>query len=157
MDENSGNTGRDHLRLHARQLGELLSQVGDFYDITEEIAIGYASGTMGSSWPPPSPAYTTGPQAGQPPAASIEPNSAADQENSRRLRERHVLLQLGALNELRSVANSITSWRVDDARDLLASWSQIGQALDISKQAATQRFGAAARGYKEISGDIKGI
>jgi hypothetical protein len=155
MEKRPGIETRDQLRLAARALGEALAQVGDFYDLTEEIAIGYANGHMGTDWPPPSPAYTTGPQTGQPPAASSEPNSPLDQEKRRRLRERHLLLQVSALNSLKASADSVMTWRVDDARDVLASWQDIGDALDISKQGAQQRFGPAARGYKEISGDIK--
>lgn len=149
MDDTPGIPTRDEFRRAARELGQHLAQVGDFYDIAEEIAIGYATGHMGIDWPPSSAAYTTGPQAGQPPAASSELNSRLDQERRRQLRERHLLLQISALNSLKASADNVTSWRVDDARDNLASWQNIGDSLDVSKQAAQQRFGAAARGQIE--------
>lgn len=98
---------RDDLRLAARALGEMLSHVGDFYDVAEEIAIGYA-------------------------------NESKQEDASR---ERFLSLKLGALNELQSVANNVMEWVVDDMRDEHMSWQQVGDVLDVSRQAAQQRFG----------------
>jgi|GEM_PF-6555117 len=100
---------REELKAAAFELGRMLAQVGDFYDVAEELAKGYADDRM-----------QEGPSD-----------------------ERRVQLQIGALNELQSVSNEIISWRVDDGRKLFMSWTQIGDALDTSRQAAQQRFGAS--------------
>lgn len=99
---------REELKQAAFELGAMLAQVGDFYDVAEELAKGYAS--------------------------------VVAQQDVRP--ERIVRLELGALNELQSVANSIMAWRVEDARKLYLSWSDIGDVLDVSKQAAQQKYGA---------------
>lgn len=49
--------------------------------------------------------------------------------------------QLVALSELRAVVEDMTQWRVDDAREAGQSWQQIGDALEISRQAAQQKYG----------------
>lgn len=51
-----------------------------------------------------------------------------------------ILTQIGALHELQSVANNTVRDYVDDARAEHASWTQIGDALDTSKQAAQQKY-----------------
>jgi hypothetical protein len=107
MDEN-GKPSRMDLQIAARKLGALISQVGDFYDVAEDIARGYADYHAGNDTSP----------------------------------ERRLPLQLSALNELQSVANNVIEWRVDDARDAYLSWEKIGDALDISRQAAQQKYGA---------------
>jgi hypothetical protein len=98
---------RSDLRLAARALGELLAEVGDFYDVAEELAIGYANVMMQADTKP----------------------------------ERRAMLQLGALNELQSVAANVMEWRVDDARELDVPWSEIGDCLEITRQAAQQKYG----------------
>ena len=55
--------------------------------------------------------------------------------------ERFLLAQITALHSIQSAAETIIAWRVDDAREGITSWSKIGDALDMSKQAAQQRFG----------------
>jgi len=55
--------------------------------------------------------------------------------------ERVFLVKLGALNELQSVSNNTITDYVQDARAAHVSWSQIGDALDVSRQAAQQRYG----------------
>ena len=51
--------------------------------------------------------------------------------------------QLEILNSIQATARTIIDYRVADARDAGLSWSKIGDALDMSKQAAQQRFGHA--------------
>jgi hypothetical protein len=98
---------REELKAAAFELGAMLATVGDFYDVAEELAKGYAAGVMQADTLP----------------------------------ERIVSLEMGALNELQSVAASVLGWRVDDARKLHLSWSDIGDVLDVSKQAAQQKYG----------------
>lgn len=97
---------REELKAAAYELGKMLAGVGDFYDVAEELAKGYAAGVAGS-------------------------------ETSRH----GIRSQIGALNELQSVANSVIEWRVDDARGMYLTWEEIGEALDTSKQAAQQKYG----------------
>ena len=52
-----------------------------------------------------------------------------------------VLSKIAALNELQSVSNNTIKDYVADARAGFASWTQIGDALDVTKQAAQQRYG----------------
>lgn len=54
-----------------------------------------------------------------------------------------ILARVSALNELQSVANNTIRDFVADARTEHASWAQVGDALDMSKQGAQQRFGHA--------------
>lgn len=49
---------------------------------------------------------------------------------------------LVAAFSIRAAADSVTGWRVDDAREEGASWSQIGGALGMSKQSAQQKYGS---------------
>lgn len=99
---------REELVRAAVKLGRMMATgQGDFYDIVEGLASGYAIGIGG---------------------ADVTP-------------ERAVALSIGALNELQSVANSVIAWRVDDARELHMPWSEIGDVLEMTKQAAQQRFG----------------
>jgi hypothetical protein len=100
---------KEDLVTAAFALGDMLSKVGDFYDVAEALAAGWAAGV--------------GAEAGG---------------------VRSILSQLGALNELQSVSNEVMGWRVDDARAALVSWSDIGDVLEISKQAAQQRWGKKA-------------
>ena len=51
-----------------------------------------------------------------------------------------LLAQLTALNELSSAAREVIRWRVDDARAEFVSWEKIGGALDMTRQAAHERF-----------------
>lgn len=105
-------TTREELREAARKLGAMMAEhVGDFYDVAENLAAGYAESL----------------------AAHLKPES---QEYA----ERSIQCQLGALNELQSVSNTVIGWRVDDAREAFMSWEKIGDALDISRQAAHERF-----------------
>lgn len=111
----------DQLRLAAHALGRMAALVGDFYDVLEEFARGYATRS-----------YST-------------PESGVDSP-SVELSKKHayIRLQIGALNEARSVAQELIAWRVDDARDAFMSWQVIGEALEISKQAVQQRYGPKA-------------
>lgn len=132
---------RSNFRLAARQLGELVADLGDFYDIAEEIAIGWATAVRNGGPLAPSAAYTT---PGQMPAGAevaVEANFAADQGAAALPSAAHIFSQLCALNELRSVAGNLIQWRVDDARERGMSWQDIGDALEISRQAAQQRYG----------------
>jgi hypothetical protein len=109
---------RSDLQLAARRLGELAGHhVGDFFDIVEEIARGYAE------------------------HLEPTPKSFRNQHEHDQHRERRVRLQLNALNEMQLVARDVIEWRVDDARELRMSWQQIGDALEMSRQAAQQRYG----------------
>lgn len=50
-------------------------------------------------------------------------------------------LRIEALNELSSTASNLIPESVSEARAAGASWVTIGNALDVSKQAAQQRYG----------------
>lgn len=56
-------------------------------------------------------------------------------------REYRISRELAALNALRLAAAEVIDWRVEEARDERMSWSQIGGALEMSKQAAQQKYG----------------
>lgn len=161
MDESSAQQRQD-LRLAARDVGAQLAAVGDFFDVIDEVAIGWANANLYLSGPPARPpavpasegrpAAYTGP--GQMPADSagvVEPDFGAAQasqgpgivelgldgySNDFRLK-----LQLIALNEMAGVVRDVLEWRVDDARDRRWSWQRIGDALEMSRQAAHQRWG----------------
>lgn len=55
--------------------------------------------------------------------------------------ETFIPAQLTALNSLQTAAQTVIAWRVEEARASEVSWSKIGEALDMSKQGAQQRFG----------------
>ena len=51
-----------------------------------------------------------------------------------------VLAQLGPIGQVRSqLEENLTAW-VDKARGLGASWSQVGDAMGVSRQSAWERF-----------------
>lgn len=52
--------------------------------------------------------------------------------------------ELEGLAMLNSLMSDTIKWVVDERRAQGASWSEIGRALGISKQAAQQRFGKKA-------------
>lgn len=52
--------------------------------------------------------------------------------------------KLVALHALTAAAEEVKGWVVEDAREALMPWSKIGEALDMSKQAAQQRWGKPA-------------
>lgn len=55
--------------------------------------------------------------------------------------EHHYKTVIAALNELQSVAGHVLEGIISDARDHSVSWSVIGDGLDVSKQAAQQKYG----------------
>lgn len=103
-------TNKEQVAEAAFQLGRLLADGGDFYDVAENFAQGWADAQAGRG------------DGGQDAAA------------------RHVLVQLTALDALQAAAREIIGWRVDDARIIGVPWESIGQSLDMTKQAAQQRF-----------------
>lgn len=110
-------TTREELKEAARKLGAMMAEhVGDFYDVVEMIAVGYGE--------------------------ELAKHHPVD---SQEYNERHVSCQLSALNELQSVANTVIGWKVEDGRGLHMSWQSIGDALDISRQAAHERFREEAK------------
>lgn len=150
---------RSNLRLAARQLGALIPHLGDFYDVIEEIAIGWAEGLEAADAAAASAVYTSLVESGPGRVAGGEAVFAAAQEEPAPAMRFLLRSQLAALNELRSVAGNVMEWRVEDARASLWSWSEVGEALEISKQAAQQRFGgmtredAVAERYARLSDD----
>lgn len=56
-------------------------------------------------------------------------------------RPKSLLAQLSALDDLQSAINATIKDLVGDAREAGASWSQVGDALSTTKQAAQQRYG----------------
>lgn len=57
---------------------------------------------------------------------------------------RQAFLTLLAADSLVTGATRTRSWRVQAARDAGLSWTEIGRALGVSKQAAQQRHSASA-------------
>lgn len=108
---------RTDLQLAANRVGRLLTQVGDFYDVAEELARGYAAAS-----------------------ASYPPSGGSSPSVERSAKHRYIELQIGALNELSSVCQNIIEWRVDDAREAGMTWQNIADVLEISRQAAHTRF-----------------
>lgn len=53
---------------------------------------------------------------------------------------REIHYEISALNELQSVASNVIEWRVEDARKAFMSWDKIGDALDMSRQAAWRKY-----------------
>lgn len=105
------------LLLAANRLGEMLSQVGDFFDVVEELTRGYARGLPGTTS-----------------SAEDSPSVAAAAKHQ------YIQQQIGALVEIRSVAENILEWRVEDARDALMSWQDIADVIGISRQATHKRY-----------------
>lgn len=136
---------KNQLRAAARIVGQMLSQVGDFYDVAEEIANGYALGTLHGVEPQHNPAYTGPRQIRGELAEGVEPNSGAAQDTAAPPSKEYLRQCLIALNELRSVSANVIPWRVDDAKNSGMLWSEIGDALEITKQAAQQRYGGTVR------------
>ena len=134
-------TRRDVCEL-AYALGQLLTDVGDFYDVAANLAIGWRDAQMATGEKDaPLPAYTGRGQIERMAAAGPGPNSRAGQARSSQTTKEHWRLILGALNELQSVANNTLASSVGDARADGLVWSEIGDALEISKQGAQKRFG----------------
>lgn len=53
---------------------------------------------------------------------------------------RQLHYEIANLNEMQSVASSVIEWRVEDARKAFMSWDKIGDALDMSRQAAWRKY-----------------
>ena len=63
------------------------------------------------------------------------------EENAKFFKDsRELHYEISALNELQSVASSVIEWRVEDARKAFMSWDKIGDALDMSRQAAWRKY-----------------
>lgn len=54
----------------------------------------------------------------------------------------HYRTAIGALAELASVSGNVLEGIVAEAREKHVSWSVIGDGLDVSKQAAQQKYGS---------------
>lgn len=54
---------------------------------------------------------------------------------------RRALLELMAADALVTGAESSRRWNVQEARDAGLSWTEVGDTLGVSKQAAQQRYG----------------
>jgi hypothetical protein len=57
--------------------------------------------------------------------------------------------------ELEKIADAVVDHFVNEARRAGCSWAQIGGALNISKQAAQQRFGGSPQSFEQFSDDAK--
>lgn len=109
MEDTPEQTKTHRLQAAARLVGEMLAEAGDFYDVVENICIGYANVTY-------------------------SPDSLSERS--------HLGWQLIAANELRSVADNWTAQLVTEAREEHWTWAAIGDALEVTRQAAQQRYGS---------------
>lgn len=157
MERISGITKQDTIET-AYALGQLVAVAGDFYDVLSNVAIGYRDSHLatGEDAAPP-PAYTGSSQLGPIDVVVAQPDLPADQERRRRERERHWTLILGVLNEIRSVSDNLIAETVGEARRDGMVWSQIADALEVTRQAAHKRYGSPSAVYNEVSGDITEI
>lgn len=112
---------RDFLQLAANRTGRQLAQVGDFYDVVEELTRGYARQLC-----------------------PLEESDKTSPSVAERSKHRYIELQIAALVEIRSVAENILEWRVDDAREELMTWQDIADAIGVSRQAAHTRYSKRA-------------
>ena len=142
MDNEQTLVTKFQLRALARLVGDMLADVGDFYEVVEEICIGYANGVTGRADDTPHPAYTSLVKSGRGGDVVAEPFAGSDQGAGYPRTKGHLRWQLVAANELRSVANNWVAQLVVDAREEHWAWSEIGDALEITRQAAQQRYGS---------------
>lgn len=141
MELNQEPTRRDTIEC-AYATGQLVADYGDFYDVVANIAIGYRDNHIATAEPDsPPPAYTGDSQIRRPAVADPEPNSTAARIRRARESERHWIAMFAALNEIRSVAESLIQEAVGEARRDGMTWEQIGDALEVTKQAAQKRYG----------------
>jgi hypothetical protein len=142
MEDDTSKITNANVRHMARILGDMLADAGDFYDVLEEICIGYANGVTGRFDGLASPVHTSLVKSPAGPAVGAEANFSSDQGAGYPRSKSHLRWQLVAANELSSVA---TNWRaqlVVDAREEHWTWQEVGDALEISRQAAQQRYGS---------------
>lgn len=142
MEQTEEQPRRQQIRNMARIVGDMLSDAGDFYDVMEEICIGYANGVTGHIDLPVSPAYTSLVKSPADVDVAVEPNSSSDQGAAAPRSKAHLRWQLVASNELSSVAQNWRAQLVVDAREEHWTWQEIGDALEITRQAAQQRYGS---------------
>ena len=142
MDNEQTLVTKFQLRALARLVGDMLADVGDFYEVIEEICIGYANGVTGRADDTPHPAYTSLVKSGPGADVVVEPFGGAAQGAGYPRTKGHLRWQLVAANELRSVTDNWVGQLVTDAREEHWSWSEVGDALEVSKQAAQQRYGS---------------
>lgn len=142
METNQEEPTREQLLLAALRLGELVAQVGDFYDVAEEIARGYAWRLTGKNAGPCPPAHTGSVKSAGSGVVAVEAFSSPDQEEPAATIDLRLELRFAALHELQSVSGNLIAELVGNARARYWTWEMIGEALEISKQAAQQRFAA---------------
>lgn len=140
MSDQSPELSKHQLLAAARLLGEMSAQVGDHYDVVEEFCAGWAAGLIRADPDLSSPVYTTPPQAGAELEACVEASSAADQAAPAPPTEDELRLQLVCLSSLAAAIETVTQWRVDDARARRWTWKRIAEPLEISEQGAHKRF-----------------
>lgn len=136
-------------------VGRRTADVGDFYDVVESVAQGYSQGVRGvQRRPAGSPAHTTPSQIEPAAVASVEPDSTAAQGPPATDRESVLKWELVALEGILRSASEVLRWRVDDARDAGMTWSEIGDILEVSKQAAQQKYGGAPDANSHLYPDV---
>ena len=144
MDLSDEQNTRD-LAECAYAAGQLLARSRNWAILTANVAIGYRDAILATGETDAHrPVYTGSRQIGPWPAASSEPDFAADQEGRRRASIEHwreVLVCLSALDE--EVGEEIDAAAREARRDGL-TWSMIGSCLGVTKQVAHQRYGRAS-------------
>jgi hypothetical protein len=140
MTSHSQPSDAHQLRAAARILGEMSARTGDHYDVVEEFSRGWAAGLLAADPDLSSAPYTTRSQAGPAVEASGEASHTADQATPAPDIDDLLRLQLVCLSSLAAAVDTITQWRVDDARERRWTWKRIAEPLEISEQGAHKRF-----------------
>lgn len=127
----------------AYAVGQLVADVGDFYDIAANVAIGYRDATIATAdRDSPPAAYTGSSQIPRVGVVAVEPNFIADQESRYRVSKDHWNAVLVSLGALQSAIDSTIASSVGDARADGVTWEEIGDALGLTKQGAHKRYGS---------------
>lgn len=159
MDNHEPELTSYHVRRAARLLGMMAARAGDSYDVLEEFAEGWAYVVSGAADEDTSAAHTTPVQSPAGPVAGGEAVFTAAQAAPAPTTTEQLRLQLAILASLQSSVATVIEWRVDDARTARMSWAEIAEPLEVSKQAAHQRYGgmtaedAVAERYARLSDD----
>jgi hypothetical protein len=107
---------KQEIQAAAYKLGRMLgeSDFGDFYDVVEGVIDGYVH---------------------------AEPLDSDQVWKAEADRYGAISRRLYSLHGLRAAAETVIGESVEDARDVRMTWQEIGDALDVSKQAAQQKYG----------------
>jgi hypothetical protein len=150
--DSSYEANRVDLQTLAYAVGQLCAHVGDFYDVVGNFAVGFRDAILtGEIDDALSPVYTALSQAGPLRTVAVVPKFSDAQGQPAVPISEHYRWVFVALNELQSAADSTIALAAGEARAEGISWAQIGRPLEISRQAAQQRFGTPANVFADES------